>query len=94
VRRRLADDELRVLGVVLELTADATGNRDFHAFADALLAETGAPPNSPEPFFTRPDLARYSLALRERTPEAMRRWGFVCATPAEDFRDAVRKFCA
>ena len=42
--------------------------------------------------FTEGPIARYSVALAERTPAALRRWGFVCATSLEDFKEAVRRF--
>jgi hypothetical protein len=91
VQRHLAPGELPALGAVIDLTAAATEDVGLRRVADELFAEVGARDEA-EPFFTRPALARYSLALRERTPEAMRRWGFVCATPIEDFQEAVRRF--
>lgn len=91
VRKRLAGEDLSALGAVVDLTAEASGDGDLRRAAEELFAAIGAV-SPARPFFTRPALARYSAAMRDRTPAAMRRWGFVCATPVEDFRDALRKF--
>jgi hypothetical protein len=92
VREHLAPEEWPTLGAVVDLAAVASRDEGFRRYADELFSEVGATLPT-ESFFTEPAIAKYSLALAERTPASLRKWGFLCATPVEDFEEAVRRFC-
>lgn len=86
---------LPALGMLLELTAEVTGDDRLHDWADQLWQE-GAhrAPTRLEPFFTtRPAGTRYLALAAERTPDLVRRWGFVLATPLDDFRAVLERHC-
>jgi plasmid stability protein len=87
--RRSASD-LAALGMLLDLTAEVTGERSFQAWAARLPRSARRAP--PELFFeTRRPTRRYLELAEVRTPEVVRRWGFLMATPLEDFRDAYAR---
>jgi hypothetical protein len=92
VRKRLPVDDLRVLGVLVELAAAVSGDEMLRRCADD-LHDTTESSGGEEPFPTNPAFARYARCMGERTPKEMRRWGFVSATPLDDYADAARKFC-
>jgi hypothetical protein len=92
LRAEVARESLGALGMLLELTAELTGIEAFRRWA--LELEPFAEPGAAAPFFRdRPASGRYLALARERTPEVARRWGFVLATPLDDFRSAMERFC-
>jgi hypothetical protein len=95
LRARSDPAQLPALGMLLELTAELTDDDRLRGWAEE-LARQGARRTPPrlEPFFTsRPAGARYLALAAERTPELVRRWGFVLATPLDDFRAALERHC-
>ena len=97
LRSRVAD--LRTLGMLLDLTAEVTNVELFRSWACALSPpaeqpETaGRPQAPPTPFFEGSRGGRYLELARQRTPAVVKKWGFLMATPIDDFRTAVRRFC-
>jgi hypothetical protein len=101
-RARLSWPELRAradaatrpaLGMLLDLTAEASGSERLRAWA-AELWEAGARQEPVTPFFTtRPLGARYLALAQQRTPAVVRRWGFLTATPIEDVKAALERHC-
>lgn len=83
--------DLPALGMLLELTAEVTGLEVFRSWA-LELADT-VQPGPPVPFFEGKDSGRYLELARERTPGLVRRWGFLMATPLDDFYATMRRFC-
>lgn len=81
------------LGMLLDLTAELTGITLFRRWAAELRGEH-LRPEPPIPFFVNgPRGARYRELAEQRTPDIVRRWGFLMATPLEDFRAALRRHC-
>lgn len=92
LRAEVGEQGLPALGLLLDLTAEVTGETTFRTWADGLRHQVRHA--EPVPFFRRRERSkRYSELARGRTPELVRRWGFLMATPLEDFRDAVERFC-
>ncbi len=81
---------LPALGMLLELTAELTGDERLRGWADELWRQ-GVRQAPVEPFFTARTGARYLALAAERSPELVRRWGFVLATPLDDFRAALER---
>jgi plasmid stability protein len=93
LRARVETARLPALGMLLDLAAEVTGTARFRAWA-AELWDAGVRQEPERPFFAAPGAgARYLELARQRTPEAVRRWGFLMVTPIDDFRDAVRRHC-
>jgi hypothetical protein len=93
LRARVGTPHLPALGMLLDLAAEATGTESFRAWA-AELWDAGVRQEPERPFFASAGAgARYLELARQRTPEVVRRWGFLMATPIDDFRDAVRRHC-
>jgi hypothetical protein len=93
LRAAVASELLPALGMLLDLTGAVTGWRTFAAWAATLRAE-GVEPAASELFFLGHAASDSYLELaRIRTPEVVRRWGFLMATPLDDFQAAVEKFC-
>lgn len=91
VRRKVSSHELPAFGAIIELAAVVTTNADFHAYAVKLAAELQLPVTPPKPFFMGALGAR-AMVGQDQTPDALRQWGFVCATPLDDFQDTVKRF--
>lgn len=89
LRSRAAD--LRALGMLLDLTAEVTGVELFRSWACALSECMSQEP--PTPFFERSRGGRYLELAQLRTPGVVKKWGFLMATPIDDFQAAVRRFC-
>jgi hypothetical protein len=90
VRARLAKRELPALGAVVDLAGAAAHASPLQSFAQRLFTELG-PPKNTQAFFESPEHAQLAHALANRTPAPLRRWGFLCATPMDDFEQAVTK---
>jgi hypothetical protein len=96
LRARVDEGTLPALGMLLDLTAEVTGIETFRTWAEELFNHRGQQENleNPAPFFEgRPRGRRYAELARQRTPDVVRRWGFLMATPIDDFRDAVVRYC-
>jgi hypothetical protein len=91
----VAERSLPALGMLLELTMEVTGTETFGAWAAELRETLGQRPRGAlVPFFAgRARGERYEEVARQRTPDVVRRWGFSMATPIDDFRAAVTRFC-
>jgi hypothetical protein len=84
---------LPALGMLLDLTAEVTGSTRLRRWARE-IRRACEPRDPPELFFEGARRgARYLEVARRRTPEVARRWGFLMATPLDDFAAAARKFC-
>jgi hypothetical protein len=93
LRAAVAPGDLAALGMVLDLSAAATGSDRLARWARALW-NTGVRQEPEAPFFDSPSARspRYLELAAQRTPEVVRRWGFLMATPLDDFRAAVERF--
>jgi len=93
LRERVGRAGLPALGMLLDVTAEVTDIEEFRAWA-AELQRAGIKRRVPAPFFEMGACGeRYLELARHRTPEAVRRWGFLMATPLDDFRRAVMRYC-
>lgn len=92
VRKRLPPEDHRALGAAIDVAAAAIRDAALQRVADRLFRELGALPD-PEPFCTKPTVVRYEVLMGERSPLAMRRWGFLSSTPLDDYEEAARRFC-
>jgi hypothetical protein len=92
LRARADEAMLPALGMLLDLTAEASGSASLRDWASQLW-DAGARQEPVTPFFTRPRGSRYLALAQQRTPEVVRRWGYLMATPIEDFRAALERHC-
>ncbi len=91
LRAHVHPAELPALGMLLDLAAAVTGTERFRDWATELWAG-GVRQDPPAAFFVeRAASARYLALAEQRTPQVVRRWGFLMATPVEDFAEAVRR---
>jgi hypothetical protein len=93
LRAAIAPGDRAALGMVLDLSAAVTGDERLARLARAVW-KTGVRQEPPAPFFDSPSARsrRYLELAAQRTPEVVRRWGFLVATPLEDFRAAIERF--
>jgi len=93
LRSQVPRSEQAALGMLLELTLELTGVELFRRWADELRRH-GVLQDPPAFFFVNgPRGRRYEELAEQRTPAAARRWGFLMATPIEDFLEAMRRHC-
>jgi hypothetical protein len=86
-------DGQRPLGMLIDLTAEVTRWERFHRWADRIRASVTVP-DPPQAFFEPGATGqRYLELARLRTPAVIRRWGYLVATPLDDFQEAVNRFC-
>lgn len=83
---------LRRLGMLLDLTAVLTSSDVFWGWAEELFKRVSKK-DPPVLFFANGSTGRMYRELAEvRTPDVVRKWGFLMNTTIQDFQDAWEKF--
>jgi len=81
------------LGMLLDLAAALTSSDVFSGWAEELFKRVSKK-DPPVLFFANGSTGRMYRELAEvRTPDVVRKWGFLMTTPIQDFQDAMEKFC-